>query len=194
MANPNDDLPAIHIPQCHVCTSDYRGLVEKMAATGETFANIARHVQERDASLSRKSIERHIHNHASFKDKANRALLEKRAAEIGVAEDSAAISLVTAQAVLDKIIQKGWAQLSENEQRVRMEDVLRAVEMSEKLESDISATLIEDTTKKLDAIITAVREIVPQEYHAAIVIRARKVYDSDDLTRIAVVDPPQIGP
>lgn len=190
----NGYVPTKYEPRCHVCNSKLRNLVDMMAAHAYRPTAIARQLQEYDEELCkksfdavRKSVERHVKEHLNYEQEALRKLVEEKAREAGIFADEAKATLITRGAVLDRVVQKGWKQLSDEDARVPYEFVLKAIELQEQQENKTASLMVDQLSRQLNSIITAIKELVPDQQWAAIVGRARELYD----TPVVDIDPPK---
>lgn len=184
-----DFLPTIVEPRCHVCMSELRPVVDQMSVWGYRPVIIARRVQQVDPTLSRRSIERHLERHVDYEQEAMRRLLERRAQEFGNLHEEAEESILTREAILDRMMQKTWERLTEDGVKIPWEFGLKAIELSKQFEHDSSSVQMDQLTRQLSAIIQAVQEIVPEEIRRPLVDRAKAIYENTDLT----VERKQIG-
>lgn len=159
-----------------------------MSVAGYRPAFIARYVQETEPDLSRRSIERHLQNHVNYEQAALREILEQRAKEAGILTDEARQNILTRKAVLDQFLQQTWNRLTGPDGgKVPFEIGLKALELQEMMEREAEAAVVDQVTRQLDAIIRAIRELVPQEYHEALARRAEQIYEQPAL---AELEPP----
>jgi hypothetical protein len=181
------NLPTITEPRCNVCKSDFRPLIDRMIAGPYTFMAIARQFRGKDKHLNgsleavRKSIERHAKSHVTVRDAAIREIIEQRAAEAGMLVDDVKSTYLTAEALLELYMQKGFEQVTKDDTWVRHQDVLQAVQMLEQMRKDTVMDEIDAMKKQVYAISQAVKEIVPPELHPLIVERAHKIFTEADL-------------
>jgi uncharacterized protein (UPF0216 family) len=173
-----DYLPERVEPRCHVCQSDLRHVIDRMSAAGYRPVFIAKEVQDVDPSLSRKSIERHINRHINYEQKALQEILNTRAKEEGIMTNMARNNLLTRQAVLDQFVAQTWKRVSQPEAKIPFEVGLKAIELQEMLEQKQEANVIETVTRQLAAIIQAIREVVPSEFHEDLAKRAEHLFDA----------------
>lgn len=175
MANLPAYVPERVEPRCKVCMSELRQFIDKLGVMGYKPSAIARQVQETEPDLTRSSIDRHLKRHVNIEQEALRQILEERAQERGLLVEDAKSHLITREAILDQMLRRTWERLV-NGERVPWEIGLRAVELQELSEEKAQGAVIEQVTKQLSAIIQAVREIVPAEYHEATARRAEQIY------------------
>lgn len=176
-------------PRCKVCQSELRQFVDKLGTMGYKPSAIARQVQEIEPELTRASIDRHLKRHVNIEQEALRQILEERARERGLLVEDAKTHLITRQAILDQLLRRTWERLA-NGERVPWEIGLRALELQELAEKEEQGVVIEQVTRQLSAIIQAVREIVPAEFHEATARRAEQIYKSPVLGELNAGDPP----
>lgn len=183
-ADPLDNLPVISEPRCRICRSDFRPLIDRMIAGPYSYAAIARQFIGKDNELSgsnhealRKSIERHAKQHVTVRDQAVREIIEQRAIERGLLVDEQKNMLLTSEALLELYVQKGFEQITKEGTWVRHQDVLEAVKMVEEMRRDTIVEQVEMLKKQVQAISTAVREIVPPDLHPALIERAKELFE-----------------
>lgn len=181
------NLPTVTEPRCNVCKSDFRPLIDRMIAGPYTYMAIARQFKGKDKHLSgsleavRKSIERHSKSHVNVRDAAVREIIEQRAAEAGMLVDDVKTTYLTAEALLELYMKKGFDKVTQEETFVRDQDVLEAVKMLDQMRKDTVMEEIDVMKKQVFAISQAVKEIVPPDLHPLIVERAHKIFTEADL-------------
>lgn len=185
-------LPEKVEPKCHVCQSELRPLIDRMGTSGFRPAFIARQVQDADPSLSRDSVRRHLLRHVNYEQKALQEILDARAKEAGILEAEVKSNILTRQAVLDQFVAQTWKRVSQPDAKIPFEVGLKAIELQEMLEQKQEANIIDTVTRQLGAIIQAIRECVPQEYHEPTARRAEQLFESPVLAELeagATIDP-----
>lgn len=186
---PVDYLPDRVEPKCHVCQSELRSLIDKMGTAGYRPTFIASQVQETEPGLSRDSIRRHLERHVNYEQKALQEILHARAKEEGILENRAKQNILTRQAVLDQFVSQTWKRVSQPDAKIPYEVGLKAIELQEMLEQKQEASVIETVTRQLAAIIQAIREVVPQEYHEPTARRAETLFDAPVLGELPAGTP-----
>jgi hypothetical protein len=177
-------LPEKVEARCHVCQSDLRKVIDQMAVAGYRPVFIAKEVQEVAPELSRKSIERHLKNHVNYENKALMTILHERAKEEGIMTNIARDNILTRQAVLDQFVRQTWRRVSAPEAKIPYEVGLKAIELQEMLEQKQESNVIETVTRQLAAIIQAIREVVPPEYHEDLARHAERLFDAPALAEL----------
>jgi hypothetical protein len=178
---PDNYLPERIESRCHVCVSDLRLIIDSMGANGFRASFIAKEVQDIDPSLSRKSIERHLNRHVNYENKALLSILHERAKEEGILTNAARENILTRQAVLDQFVRQTWKRVSQPDAKIPFEVGLKAIELQEMLEQKQESNVVETVTRQLAAIIQAIREVVPPEYHEDLARRAEHLFDAPAL-------------
>jgi predicted RNA-binding protein YlxR (DUF448 family) len=191
-----DYLPEKIESRCHVCQSDLRLIIDTMGSRGFRASFIAKEVQDIDPSLSRKSIERHLTRHVNYENKALQQILQQRAKEEGILTNAARENILTRQAVLDQFVAQTWKRVSQPDAKIPFEVGLKAIELQEMLEQKQESNIVETVTRQLAAIIQAIREVVPAEYHEDLARRAEHLFDAPALGELPAgiaVDPESPG-
>lgn len=174
-------------PRCSICMAEenIKQMVDRMAAHGFRPIAISRQIQSMDDTFFhkkeetvRKAVERHIQRHLSFEAEAVRRIVEENARKAGILTDEYTATLVTGGAILDRIIQKGWKQLTDEDSRVPIEWVLKAVEQKDKRDADGAASQVDLLTKQLASIIQAIQETIPEELFQVLINRAREINET----------------
>lgn len=179
MGDLTNGYQPLHVePRCKVCNSTFRPLVDQLYAAAYRPTAIARLVQRSDSTLTIKSIERHCKRHLDLNQEVLREIIERRAEEAKILGDEARSRIVTKNAVLDAMIQKGWDQISEPEAKVYYKDVISAIELQSRIEHDEIQAVADDLQRQLRAIIQATQEIVDPKQFKLLVDRTRAIYES----------------
>jgi hypothetical protein len=177
-------LPEKVESRCHVCQSNLRRVIDQMGAAGFRPVFIANEVQDVAPELSRKSIERHLKNHVNYENKALQTILHERAKEEGIMTNMARNNILTRQAVLDQFVAQTWKRVSMPEAKIPYEVGLKAIELQEMMEQKQETNVVETVTRQLAAIIQAIREVVPPEFHEDLARRAEHLFDAPALGEI----------
>jgi len=157
-----------------------------MGVAGFRPSFIAREVQEVEPKLSRDSIDRHLKRHVDYDQKILREILDARAKEEGILEAEHRSNILTRQAVLDAFVQRTWDRVSKPEAKIPFEVGLKAIELQEMLEQKQETNVIDTVTRQLAAIIQAIREIIPVEYHEPLARRAENLFEAPVLGELPV--------
>jgi len=179
-------LPEKVEPRCNVCQSDLRIVIDQMSCAGYKPNFIAEHVQEVEPELSQQSIRRHLKRHVNYEQKALQEILHERAKQQGIMEDATKNNMLTRQAVLDLFVMRTFERVRHPEAKIPYEVGLKAIELQELLEEKAEANVIETVTRQMAAIIQAIREVIPMEYHEPLAKRAEQLFDQPILGELPV--------
>lgn len=170
------------VASCYVCCEvESRDLVNKLIAAGLTnreitescaSINARRTLAEDNRIIKARNVWVHRTEHFNV-DKPAQALLreiaERRAAEQNRDFVNGIAHIVTPYAVLESAMVKGFASITDEETQISVRDtILAAVKLDELTNRDAGAKNIATLMHKMDKILTAIRVVVPEQYHAAI--------------------------
>ncbi len=162
-------------PRCRICRNDTaRQQVNTMLAQGHSHAGIARSLGEHNRRLQQRdritvdSIRNHSARHFPVQNTARaayREILERRAKDNGVDFVNATGTVVTALAYLETVMMRGYqALIDENTFVTPMDGMKAALKLHELLHRDTNPSAeINRMRGELDRIITAIRDVVPEE-------------------------------
>jgi hypothetical protein len=173
------------VSSCYVCCEvESRDLVNKLIAAGLTNREIteccgAINSRRRDNNDDRVIKARNVWTHRTEHfnvDKPAQAMLreiaERRAAEQNRDFVNGIAHIVTPYAVLEGAMVKGYASITDEATQISVKDtILAAVKLDELTNRDAGSKTIASLMYKMDRIIGAIREIVPEQYHQAILDR-----------------------
>ena len=173
------------VSSCYVCCEvESRDLVNKLIAAGLTNREItdacgginARRQNDGDNRIIRaRNVWTHKTQHFNV-DKPAQAVLreiaERRAAEQNRDFINGIAHIVTPYAVLEAAMVKGFANITDEATQISVRDtILSATKLDELTNRDASQKKMADLMWQVDRIINAIRDVVPEEYHAAILAR-----------------------
>lgn len=172
--------------RCHVCAAGdrdlpggwaVRNLVDELLVTAKPYAAILRLIEPlmeawpEASRISRHSLMRHSRNHLRWEQAAARQIAERNAQRAGK-QDAASERMLTAQAVLEAIQQRGYEALVSGEVTPSVRDTLAASSALREIERETEGSYsVAEALAQLDVVIQIMREIVPTEYHEAILAR-----------------------
>jgi hypothetical protein len=180
---------------CRICRDeDSRALVNTLLKNAISYRSILdaceniNSTRKKNAKITYNSIFTHAHKHFNVQDPANaiiRQTLEERSRQQELNFVEAIGSILTPYAYLEVVASKGFEALVSPEATISAEMGMQAIiklwEMQKKDEGvQQAAELIHENNK----IISAVKEIVPEEYYAAILAKL----EGKDVPRPNVVD------
>ena len=161
--------------RCRICqTEGATAVTNKMLSFGATHQDILDVLQPlnlrrpKDEPITLNVIGHHARNHFPLEEAANavyRRLIEKRAAEAEKDFINGVGGAVTALGFLDVVVQKGYENLVEEDVVVGVDTAIRAAKELAAIENqrDSSDNDIADVMVKMDQVIKAVRDVVPED-------------------------------
>lgn len=146
------DYPLVSVSNCKTCQSPYRAWIEQYIVQGMTYAAIAKMLtdtQEYGGALGHPDKDRIAHHvqqgHFALPLVAQRALIEKRAKEMGKNLEDAAEQLVDYVTANELIIQRGVEALQAGELEVDATALLGAIKAQHSIEQTIGASVDNET-------------------------------------------------
>lgn len=172
--------------RCHVCSAPdrdvpngwgVRNLIDELLLVPKPYAAILRLIEPlmeawpEDLRISRFSLTRHSRNHLAWEKAAARQIAERNAQKTGK-QDEASERMLVSQAVLEAIQQRGYEALVSGEITPSVRDTLSASSTLREIEREAEGHYsVAEALSQLDAVIQIMREVVPTEYHKAILAR-----------------------
>ena len=170
---------------CHVCSAPdrnvpngwaVRNLVDELLLVPKTYSSVMRLIEPlmeswpEDSKISRYGLMRHSQRHLAWEKSAAREIAERRAQDVG--KGDAVGRMLTAATVLEAVQQRGFEALVSGEITPSVKDTISASSALREIERESEGEYtVADALSQLDTVIQIIREIVPQEYHEAIVDR-----------------------
>lgn len=181
------------VQSCFVCCeTESRDLVNKLIAAGLTNREITEACSAINARRQNKGDNRIIkprnvwvHKTQHFNvDKPAQAVLreiaERRATEQNQDFINGITHIVTPYAVLEGTMVKGWATITDEATQISVRDtILAATKLDELTNRDAGQKTIATLMYKMDRIMHAIRTIVPEQYHEAIVSMVTDEFDGN---------------
>lgn len=161
--------------RCRVCQHpDSLDKVNRLLAIGMSWTDIERQVADinekrsRNNKITYNSIRNHSNNHFDLQKPANaayRRILERRAAEVGDQFGEGVERLLTAMGYLDVVAHKGFETLMRDDTTVGYTTGLEAILKLEELQRATSTDSdMAEIRRKVTALYTVVKEVVPSQY------------------------------
>lgn len=162
-------------PRCRICRNDTaRHQVNTMLAQGQSYASILRALEDHNRHLHRRdritidSVRNHTARHFPVQNIARaayREVLERRAKDNGVDFINATGTAITTLAFLETMMVRGYETLIDDNTIVTpMEGMRAALKLHELQRRDTNPSgEITRMSAQMDRIITAIREVVPED-------------------------------
>lgn len=183
--------------RCKVCRSDphIRRLIDTLLVFPKTYQETLdtvaplledMEVPEKDRP-SYWSIRNHQKRHLDFDKQAVREIVERRAADRGKSILNGKHNLLTAEAVYELIVQRGFQSIADRDQTPNVHETMQAAGLLDKLEkAHAGQQNTQDLIVQLNAIIEAVRETVPIELQQEIAAKLRAIKQREDIESLPV--------
>jgi hypothetical protein len=166
-------------PRCLCCKSSKRALIDQLLVAGYSYTAIEEQLAGlEDHHIDRKSISNHAKKHLTLHDAAIRRVIERQAEENFLDIENAADLIITKEAYLQLMIQKGFDALASDTVPVNPREVTRSIELLDKLEKEKTPHIYDHFQRQVDALTQAVKEIVPQEYYGRVIDRYKEIIGS----------------
>jgi hypothetical protein len=167
-------------PRCRVCRNeDVRHKVNDLLAKGASYAMVARALEDDNAELDEHdrvtidSIRNHCQRHFAVQSVAKatyREILERRAKEYGVDFVNGVATAITPIAFYEIVMARAYETLVDPDTEVDVKaGMVAAGQLHELTRKDAGTQRIAEIIAKQNLIIRAMQEVVPSQYHAAII-------------------------
>jgi len=170
--DPEEDeqLPASEA-RCHTCQHPNRRRIDQLLSVNTPFAEI-----ERIFGIPARGLSRHKRLHLNYEDAAVAQLVNR---EIEIAKEDSEVAIAGAlqgRVYLQVAVRKALDALTSDRVTVEPKDAVKIIELLERLNSDTSETTAQIYEKQFNALVSAVRELVPPDLWEQIKVRSREHY------------------
>lgn len=168
------DYPMRSNPQCKTCQSPHRLRIENLFVQGVSYRLIAEEIsgleEGRLGHPSEEKLRHHfVANHMPINVSAQRAIIERRAEEIGRSVEDANESLADYVTANRMVVQKGFERMQRGEIDVEMPDLLKAIQSLHQIESSMGGSVDTEVWVTATAAFSEiVRQLVTPEQWLAI--------------------------
>lgn len=180
-------------PRCNVCKSDFRDAIDRQLAMGRSNSEIVRTFSTDKQKFDHRSVANHAKEHLGYEDAAVRELVERDAQNHEENMEKGISAALQRRALLDAIVQKGHQKVVDGTIELELKDIVKAVELRDKLEKDSVTAAIEGLMIQFHAFREAVLEEVPQEYYTKVLNRAKKIAQAASKGEVPT-EPPELNP
>ena len=161
-------------PRCRVCRNDeVRRKVNDLLSSGASYAMVLRALAKDNAKLDKRdrvtidSIRQHTKRHFPVQNVARatyRAILEQRAKDAGVDFAEGVVTAITPMAFFETVMVKGYEALADPDTTVDVRTgMIAAGRLQEMIDSRSGQASMAEILFKVDRIINAVHDTVPEE-------------------------------
>jgi hypothetical protein len=169
-------------PRCRVCRNDtLRAKINGLLAVGTSYAMILRAIEDDNSQLDKRervtidSIRNHTVRHFPVQNVARatyREILERRAKENGVDFVNGVATAITPMAFYETVMVKGYETLIDSDTKVDVSTgMIAAARLHELTGRDAGQLKMIDLRQRMDRIVVAAREFIPEELHEAFLAR-----------------------
>lgn len=177
---PADAFPVIVEPRCHVCTHQYRPVIDRLIAQGTTSYSEL----ERMFNVDRRSFANHAKEHLNYQDAAIRQIVADEASRFEANLEEGIKGVITRRVYLESALQKGLEALLNGDITVEPKDVLAIIEKLDNLDKSVEGAAIDEIQVQFNAFVQAIRETQPPEQWQIIL----------DRTQELLKETPELGP
>jgi len=167
--------PAINVPTCHVCQSEYRDFIEESIAEGIPYVRI-----EERVGIDRRSIANHGAKHMEMARQAiaDELMIEARA----LAQDVETSGTITDRGILRVMASKGFKDIINGVSSVEPKDLIAIIKLLNELNSNVANTRAEENEIALRTFVRAIETVCDMETIKLIVAEAERIKDLDDIS------------
>lgn len=168
-------------PRCPVCQHELRPRMDYLLAIRTPFKEM-----ERLFGIPYRSFSNHTKKHLRFEDESVKQIIEYEAGLAGENLTAGVRGAFLRRSALDISIKKFFDALTAGEVPVEAGDVIKMIELREKLDASSASTQIEQYELQFNAFKEALEEICPPEMLVKILDRTKE--------KLSVVDRPALQP
>ena len=169
--------------RCLACMHPQRDAIDKMIALGTSYSEI-----ERLTGVPRHSVSNHAKRHLKYEEGAIRRIIENESARMAENEEDGISGALARRVYLETALKQAQRALVEGDVIVEPKDAANIIALLDKQDMETSGAAIDEIKLQFNAILQAISEVVPQEFHAKIAERARDIADADGLSVKALED------
>lgn len=167
--------PAINVPQCHVCQSEFREFIEEAVTEGAPYVRI-----EERTGIDRRSIANHAQKHM---DMARTAISDELMNEArALAKDVETGGTITDRGILRVMASKGFKDIINGVTTVEPKDLIAIIKLLNELNSNSANTRAEENEIALRTFVRAIEVVCDQETIIKIVAEAERIKDLDEIS------------
>lgn len=168
-------------PRCPVCTHKLRLRMDYLLAMRTPYTEM-----ERLFDIPYRSFSNHAKKHLRYEDESVKQIIEYEAGLAGENLTTGVRGAFLRRSALDISIKKFFDALTAGEVPVEAGDVIKMIELREKLDASSASTQIEQYELQFNAFKEALEEICPPEMLVKILDRTKE--------KLSVVDRPALQP
>lgn len=186
-AQQRPGLPQYIEPRCHVCMSDNRKQIDRLIALGTNYTEIARFF-ELEENINRRSISNHAKRHLNYQEAAIQRIIEQEATAIDANFEEGVTGVMLRRTYLSTALRQAFNDLVNGQAAIEPRDAIAIIQIIERMDEQTGGVQIAEIQRQFSAFLTAIKEILPEDYHIQILNRARELAgeNDDDGTTLAL--------
>lgn len=161
------EYPVKHDINCKVCTSPYRLDMERALVAGYSYKKILDSLPEDEDTkkINTNNLKNHIERlHVPLPEFQKRALIERRAEQIGKSIEEGQEMLVDYAGVNEMLIQHGFEALQEGTIRLKANDLISALKFQHEIEQSQQGNLDDEAwAEALMEYLRIAKALMPEE-------------------------------
>lgn len=161
------EYPVKHDPQCAVCTSAYRLDIERALVAGHAYNKIRNSLPDEEGVThpTTTSMKGHVEKmHVPLPQFQKRAIIEKRAEELGRSIEDGQGMLTDYIGVNEMLIQHGFEALQEGNIHMKASDLIGALKFQHEIEQSQNGTVDDEVwAEALMEYMRIVQKIMPSD-------------------------------
>jgi hypothetical protein len=176
--------------QCKICTTsdELKNIIDTLLLFPKSYKEVLNAIQplqdklgiEGKDRINYENIRNHQKNHLPFEKRAVRDVVERRAREKNISILDANERLLTAEALYEVIVAKGFQELVSGDSVPTINQTIHAMEILRSIEKDDDKDYRpEELIRQLDVILTAIRDVLPNDMKEALFRRIEEYQQTD---------------
>jgi hypothetical protein len=176
--------------QCKICTTsdELKNIIDTLLLFPKSYKEVLNAIQPLQDRLgidgkdriNYENIRNHQKNHLPFEKRAVRDVVERRAREKNISILDANERLLTAEALYEVIVAKGFQELVSGDSVPTINQTIHAMEILRSIEKDDDKDYRpEELIRQLDVILTAIRDVLPNDMKEALFRRIEEYQQTD---------------
>lgn len=159
------EYPLRHVSTCRVCTSPFRLDIERALVAGHSYKNILSLLPDDEDRPSTSDMRKHVRDqHLPLPDIQKRALIERRAEQIGRSIEEGQEILVDYVGVNEMMIQQGFQDLQDGKIAMKASDLISALKLRHDIERTQEGTVSDEMwAEALMEYLSITKRILPPE-------------------------------
>lgn len=150
-------------PRCSICKSDVRREVDRALAIGMSSAKVAEFFERAGFSFTRKAVWNHGKRHMTLHTTAIRNIIERRAKDRMADIEEVEGFLLSREALIEIATNQGYLAMMAEEMEWTPRDLLAWTEKLEAMEREDYDASLAQLQGQFDALIMAIKSVVPLE-------------------------------